>query len=165
MIGTHVIAEVVGGQFVSLLEPPPAAVDAASRCSQHRCFPVLAGPPGTQDILLISPIILYDHPEVAEQSNTALYDCTEIDEILTLRVMTMTDEEKAQARATDPRAAQIIDQCDAMSPEAMARLHGVLRDPHALRCRRAWFRRFPKASTGGTRWPTTRFAPKSTRCW
>ena len=130
MIGTHVIAEVVGGQFVSLLEPPPAAADAVSRCSQHRCFPVLAGPPGTHDVLLVSPIILYDHPEVAEQSNTALYDCTEIDEILTLRVMTMTDEEKAQARATDPRAAQIIDQCDAMSPEAMARLHGVLRNPH-----------------------------------
>jgi hypothetical protein len=132
MIGTHLIAEVVGGRFVSLLEPPPAATDAVSRCSQHRCFPVLAGPPGADDMLLISPIILYDHPEVAEQSNTALYDCTEIDEILTLRVMTMTDEEKAQARATDPRAARIIDQCDAMSPEDMARLHGVLRDPHAV---------------------------------
>jgi hypothetical protein len=130
MIGTHLITEVVGGQFISLLEPPSAAADAVSRCNQHRCFPVLAGPPGTQDVLLISPIILYDHPEVAEQSSTALYDCTEIDEILTLRVMTMTYEEKAQARATDPRAAQIIDQCDALSPEAMARLHGVLRDPH-----------------------------------
>jgi hypothetical protein len=124
MIGCHVIAEAVDGEFISLLEPPPTAVDAASRCSQHRCFPVLAGPPGTRDILLVSPIILYDHPEIAEQSNTALFDCTEIDEILTLRVMTMTDEEKAQARATDPRAAQIIDQCDAMSPEAMARLPG-----------------------------------------
>jgi hypothetical protein len=131
MIGTHVIAEVVDGQFVSLLEPPPEAGDAASRCRQHRCFPVLAGPPGTQDTMLISPIILYDHPEIAEQSGTALFDCTEIDEILTLRVMTMTDEEKAQARATDPRAARIIDQCDDMTPEAMARLHGVLRDPHA----------------------------------
>ncbi len=130
MIGTHVIAEVVGGEFVSLLEPAPAAAGAVSRCHQHRCFPVLAGPHGTHDVLLVSPIILYDHPEVAEQSKTALYDCTEIDEILTLRVMTMTDEEKAQARATDPRAAQIIDQCDAMSPEAMARLHGVLRSPH-----------------------------------
>ncbi|MGF2953207.1 hypothetical protein ACOJVP_12845 [Mycobacterium sp. THU-M116] len=131
MIGTHLIADVAGGQFVSLLEPPPDAAAAVSRCGRHRCFPVLAGPPGTCDVLLISPIILYDHPEVADQSNTALYDCTEIDEILTLRVMTMTDEEKAQARATDPRAAQIIDRCDAMSPAAMARLHGVLRDPHA----------------------------------
>lgn len=130
MIGTHLIAEVSGGQFVSLLEPPPAAADAVSRCTQHRCFPVLAGPPDAYDLLLISPIILYDHPEVAEESNTELYDCTEIDEILTLRVMTMTDEEKAQARATDPRAARIIDHCDAMSPDDMARLHGALRDPH-----------------------------------
>ncbi|MFZ3271718.1 MAG: hypothetical protein WA622_01050 [Mycobacterium sp.] len=129
LIGTHVIAEAIGGRFVSLLEPPPAAADAVSRCSRHRCFPVLAGAPGAGDLLLISPIILYDHPEVAEQSETALYDCTEIDEILTLRVMTMTDQEKAQARATDPLAAQIIDRCDAMSPEAMSRLHGALRDP------------------------------------
>jgi hypothetical protein len=129
LIGTHIIAEVVGGEFVSLLEPPPPAVDAVSRCSQHRCFPVLAGPPGAGDLLLVSPIILYDHPEIAEQSETALYDCTEIDEILTLRVMTMTDQEKAQARATDPRAAQIIEHCDSMSPQAMTRLHGALRDP------------------------------------
>ncbi len=129
LIGTHIIAEAIGGKFVSLLEPPSPAADAVSRCTRHRCFPVLAGPPGAGDLLLISPIILYDHPEVAEQSETALYDCTEIDEILTLRVMTMTDQEKAQARATDPLAAQIIDRCDAMSPEAMSRLHGALRDP------------------------------------
>jgi hypothetical protein len=131
MIGTHVIARVIGGEFVSLLEPPSAAADPVTRCVQHRCFPVLAGRPGEHDLLLISPIILYDHPEIAEQSGGALYDSTEIDEILTLRVMTMTDEEKAQARATDPLAAEIIDRCDSMSPEAMQQLHGVVRDPHA----------------------------------
>ncbi|WP_375482892.1 hypothetical protein [uncultured Mycobacterium sp.] len=130
LIGTHVIAEAVGGEFVSLLEPPERAAAAVARCEQHRCFPVLAGPPGENHLLLISPIILYDHPEVSEQSQTALYDATEIDEILTLRVMTMTEEEKAQARATDPLAAQIIDRCDAMSPEEMQRLHGVLRGPN-----------------------------------
>jgi hypothetical protein len=130
MIGTHIIAEAVGGEFVSLLDPPEHAAGAAAGCHQHRCFPVLAGPPDDNDLLLVSPIILYDHPEIAEQSEGALYDSTEIDEILTLRVMTMTDEEKAQARATDPLAAQIIDRCDAMSPEAMQRLHGVLRYPH-----------------------------------
>lgn len=129
LIGTHVIGDVVGGEFVSLLEPPAAASNAVSRCVQHRCFPVLAGRPGEHDLLLISPIILYDHPEIAEQSGGALYDSTEIDEILTLRVMTMTDEEKAQARATDAMAAAIIDRCDSMSPEAMQQLHGILRDP------------------------------------
>jgi hypothetical protein len=132
MIGTHLIIEISNGQFVSLLEPPAAAADAVAACHQHRCFPVLAGAPGERDLILVSPIILYDHPEIAEQSGGALYDSTEIDEILTLRVMTMTDEEKAQARATDPLAAQIIDRCDSMSPEAMLNLHGVLRNPHAL---------------------------------
>lgn len=129
LIGTHVIAEAVGGEFISLLEPPDDAAGAAARCKQHRCFPVLAGRPGERDLLLISPIILYDHPEVAEESGGALFDSTEIDEILTLRVMTMTDQEKAQARATDPRAAEIIDRCDGMSPEDMLGLHGVLRTP------------------------------------
>lgn len=131
LIGTHVIGEVVGGEFVSLLEPPDSANDAVARCVQHRCFPVLAGRPGQRDLLLISPIILYDYPEIAEQSEGALYDSCEIDEILTLRVMTMTDDEKAQARATDPLAAAIIDRCDSMSPEAMQQLHGILRNPHA----------------------------------
>jgi len=132
LIGTHLVAEINDGDFVSLLEPPASADNAVARCRHHRCFPVLAGPTGDHALMLVSPIILYDHPEIAEQSEGALYDSTEIDEILTLRVMTMTDEEKAQARATDPRAAQIIDRCDSMSPEAMLNLHGVLRNPHAL---------------------------------
>jgi hypothetical protein len=131
LIGTHLVAEVTDGDFVSLLDPPASAAAAVADCHHHRCFPVLAGPPGDRDLMLVSPIILYDHPEIAEQSEGALYDSTEIDEILTLRVMTMTDEEKAQARATDPRAAEIIDRCDSMSPEAMLNLHGVLRNPQA----------------------------------
>jgi hypothetical protein len=131
LIGTHLIAAVTGGEFVSLLEPAASAAAAVSRCRRHRCFPVLAGPQGSTTMMLVSPIILYDHPEIAEQSEGALFDSTEIDEILTLRVMTMTDQEKAQARATDPRAAEIIDRCDAMSPEALLNLHGVLRNPRA----------------------------------
>ena len=131
LIGTHLLIEVTEGEFVSLLEPPDSAAGAVARCGQHRCFPVLAGPAGETDLVLVSPIILYDHPEIAEQSRGALFDSTEIDEILTLRVMTMTDEEKTQARATDPLAARIIDRCDSMSPEAMLDLHGVLRNPHA----------------------------------
>ena len=105
---------------------------AAAACRQHRCWPVLAGPAGTDDVVLASPIILYDHPEVAPESAGALFDSTEIDEILTLRVLTLTEAEKAEARATDPRAAEIIDRCEAMSPEDLQRLHGVLRDPHAV---------------------------------
>jgi hypothetical protein len=130
-IGAHLLITADGADFVSLLEPPEDAVEAAASCQQRRCWPVLAGLPGDTDVVLASPIILYDYPEVADQSAGALFDSTEIDEILTLRVMTMTDQEKSEARATDPRAAEIIDRCDAMSPDAMQALHGILRDPHA----------------------------------
>ncbi|WP_435592957.1 hypothetical protein [Nocardia sp. bgisy118] len=129
LLGAHVIAELEGGEFVSLLEPPPEAAAAAEQCGHHRCFPVLAGPDGDRSLLLVSPIILYDHPQIAEQSEGPLFDSTEIDEILTLRVMTLTDEEKDQARATDPLAARIVDRCDATTPEQLDRLHGVLREP------------------------------------
>ena len=128
-IGAHLLVTAESASFVSLLDPPDDAAEAAARCRQRRCWPVLAGPPGSSDVVLGSPIILYDHPEVAQQSMGELFDSTEIDEILTLRVMTMTDDEKAQARATDPRAAQIIDRCDSMTPEQLQQLHGVLRDP------------------------------------
>ncbi len=133
LIGTHVIIEAHGPSFVSLLEPPDeASAAAAAACAQQRCWPVLGGMPGETDLLLGLPIILYDYPEIAEQSTGALFDSTEIDEILTLRVLTMTDEEKAEARATDPKAREIIDRCEQMSPEAMQAMHGILRDPGAL---------------------------------
>jgi hypothetical protein len=130
-IGTHLLLCVHDAAFLSLLEPPSDAVEAAARCEQRRCWPVLTGAEGATDVVLASPIILYDYPAVAPESAGALFDATEIDEILTLRVMTLTDEEKAAARATDAHAAAIIDRCDAMSPEEMQRLHGILRDPHA----------------------------------
>src|SRR4029453_10188560 len=88
LIGAHLLIQASDAEFVSLLDPPAAAAQAVASCSQHRCGPVLAGPPGSSDIVLGSPIILYDHPEVAPESAGALFDSTEIDEILTLRVMT-----------------------------------------------------------------------------
>lgn len=130
LIGTHLLLQAHGADFLSLREPPDEAAPAAARCEQRRCWPVLAGAKGSTDTVLGAPIILYDHPEIAEQSPGALFDSTEIDEILTLRVMTMTEEEKAEARATDPRAREIIDRCDTMSAGDLQQLHGLLRDPH-----------------------------------
>jgi hypothetical protein len=133
LLGAHLLLEASGTGFVSLLEPPDAAAaSAAAVCRQHRCWPVMAGPPGADTVVLASPIILYDHPEVAPESAGALFDSTEIDEILTLRVMTMTEVEKAEARATDPRAREIIDRCDEMTPDMLQRLHGILREPRSV---------------------------------
>jgi hypothetical protein len=77
--------------------------------------------------MLSSPVILYDHPEIAPESAGDLFDSTEIDEILTLRTMALTDEEKREARATDPRAADLIDRLDDLPPELMEKLHGAIR--------------------------------------
>ena len=122
-IGCHLLFAAGSDAFVSLLEPPEAAKEAAARCRQHRCWPVLVG--AGRDLMMASPVILYDHPTVAPQSPGDFFDGTEIDEMLTLRVQTMTDEEKAEARATDPRAAAIIDRCEAMPDAVLASLHGT----------------------------------------
>ena len=90
------------------------AREAVAACTNDGTFPVLIGAEGASQVVLSSPIILYDHPAVAPESDGPLYDATEIDEILALRVLTMTDEEKAEARATDPRAAAIVDRIDDM---------------------------------------------------
>jgi hypothetical protein len=126
-VGAHLLLAARGADFLSMTDPPDFAVEAAADCSNHRCWPVLVGEPDSHDTVLASPIILSDYPEIAEESPGDLYDSTEIDEILTLRIMTMTDEEKRAARGTDPRAAAIIDRSDNLPPEIFERLHGALR--------------------------------------
>ena len=130
LLGAHLLVEADRCAFVSMVDPPDEAKTLVRGVQQDRCWPFLAGEEGDTDLLLGSPIILYDYPELAAESAGALFDATEIDEILTLRVMTMTDAEKAEARATDPRAAAIIDRCDAMTPGDLQQLHGIFRDPH-----------------------------------
>ncbi|TFD54736.1 hypothetical protein E3T55_02805 [Cryobacterium frigoriphilum] len=131
-IGTHLLVTCENAGFVSVLDPPVEAQASAAECVHERCWPVLAGPEGQDDVLLASPIILYDHPSVAPESAVALFDSTEIDEILTLRVLTLTEEEKAEARVTDPRAAAIIDRCEALTVDELEKLHGALRSPRVF---------------------------------
>jgi hypothetical protein len=127
LVSAHVVLSVAGGSFVSMLEPPEWAAPDVAGCVNEGVWPVLVGPGDRTDVMLCSPIILYDHPEIAPESEGDLFDATEIDEILTLRTMALTDDEKAEARATDPKAAALIDRVDAMSPDALDRLHGTIR--------------------------------------
>ena len=127
LVAAHMIITISGGAFVSMTDPPEWAAPAVSECENAGCWPVLAGPPGERNVLLASPIILPDHPEVARESPGELYDGTEIDEILTLRTLALTDEEKDAARATDPRAAALIDRVESLDGAALQRLHGTIR--------------------------------------
>ena len=132
LVATHCLLGVRDGVFLSLLDPPAWASAAAKECVNLHTFPVLAGEGGGRDAVLSSPIILYDHPRVAPESPGDLFDASEIDEILSLRTLTLTDEEKREARATDPRAKAIMDRVDLMPKEMFARLHGAVRSLHRV---------------------------------
>jgi hypothetical protein len=127
LIAAHTVLAATDGEFISLIDPPEWAKPAAGSCHNERAWPVMIGEAGRRDVILISPIILYDYPAIAPESPGELFDGTEIDEILTLRTMTLTDEEKAEARATDERARQLMDRIDSMSPEMLDKLHGAIR--------------------------------------
>jgi hypothetical protein len=127
LIAAHLLIGVAGGSFLSLTDPPEWAAAEVAACVNVGTWPVLAGPPECRGLMLSSPVILYDHPEVAPESAGDLFDATEIDEILTLRTLALTDEERQEARATDPRAAGLIDRLDDLPPEMLERMHGAIR--------------------------------------
>ncbi len=101
LVSAHTILTVEDGEFVSLLDPPENLRSLAAECSNIGTWPVLVGEEGERDTMLSSPIILYDYPQIAPESPGSLFDGTEIDEILSLRILTMTDEEKHEMRQSD----------------------------------------------------------------
>jgi len=128
LISAHAILTVRGGELVSLLDPPPGLEAAVASCTSAGLWPVLVGEDGQRDTLLASPIILYDYPQIAPESPGDLFDGTEIDEILTLRILTMTDAEKAEMRQSDERARALLERTDALSAEDLMGLHGTMRN-------------------------------------
>jgi hypothetical protein len=127
LVASHLLLEVDGADLVSQLDPPEWAKAYVAACASDGVFPVLAGHPGQCRVALSSPIILYDHPQVAPESETSFFDSLEIDELLSLRTMTLTDAEKREVRGTDPRAAALLDQVEGMPDELWDRLHGAVR--------------------------------------
>jgi hydrogenase maturation protease len=124
---THTILEVREGKFISLLDPGDSLADAARLCRNSGVFPVLVGEPQAQDTMLSSPIILYDYPQVAPESNFDFFDGTEIDEMLALRVLTLTEDEKRSMQSLDVRVRELLERTESLPPEHWAKLHGAIR--------------------------------------
>jgi hypothetical protein len=120
---THVLLHAHGGAFVSLTDPPQPLRATAAACRNEGAWPVLVGEPGERTTMLCSPIILEDHPRIAPESPGDLFDGGEIDQLLSL-----TDEEKDEMRATDPRAREILERTESLTPEELMRLHGTIRE-------------------------------------
>lgn len=138
LVSTHALLHAEGGQFLSALDPPLDATDATARLVNRHTWPVLIG--DQQDdaqrssLVLSSPIILYDFPAVAPQSEADTFDATEVDELMMLSVLSLSDAERDEARATDPRARAIVERAERFGPEELGRLHGTLLDVPALDC-------------------------------
>jgi hydrogenase maturation protease len=132
LVSAHEILTLRGAEFISLIDPPEPHAQLAEECENTGTFPVLAGEEGQRDVMLSSPIILYDYPQIAPESAGDLCDGTEIDEILSLRILTLTDEEKREMRQSDERGRRILERTEAMPEEQWLKLHGVLRGlrPH-----------------------------------
>lgn len=126
LASTHAILKIRNGEFVSLLDPPEQYAADALGCSNVGLYPVLAGPESQRSTILASPVILYDYPQVAPESAGDLFDGAEIDEILTLRILGLSDREKAEMRQCDERARRILDRVES-DPGHLARLHGTMR--------------------------------------
>jgi hypothetical protein len=131
-IAVHTLAALEDGAFCSVFDPPEGAAEAVAGCKSVGSYAVLVGQPGATDLVLASPIILYDYPALAPESEGDFHDGCEIDEILALRVLTLTDDEKAEARGTDPRSRAIIDRCDNMAEPSWDKLHGTMREVRML---------------------------------
>jgi hypothetical protein len=127
LVAMHAVVTVQEGKFFSLTDPPETLRTAAAACQNRGVWPVLVGEPGTQDAMLASPIILYDYPQIAPESPGDLFDGTEIDEILTLRILTLTEEEKVLAGATDDRTRRLLERTESLARNQLAGLHGAVR--------------------------------------
>jgi hypothetical protein len=130
---THTVLRAVRGAFVSLTDPPRELRDEAQACRNQGAWPVLVGEPGERHTLLSSPIILEDHPRIAPESPGDLFDGGEIDGLLTLSILSLTDEEKAEMRDSDPRVREILERTEALTEDERMRMHGAIRDLRVVR--------------------------------
>ncbi len=124
MISTHMMVGTRGGNFLSMQDPPEMVHGLAESCRQIRVWPVLIGDPDRCDTMLATPIILSDFPQIAAQSHGDLFDSTEMDEMLTLRIQTLTPDEKREISALDSRAELLLRRTEALTQEQMEELHG-----------------------------------------
>jgi hypothetical protein len=130
---THTALEVEGGEFVSLMDPPEEFREAVRGCENLKTWPVLVGEEGERNKLLSSPIILYDYPQIAPESPGDLFDGGEIDQLLVLNILSLTEEEKEEMRASDPRTREILERTESLSNEELMNLHGAVREFRMLR--------------------------------
>lgn len=124
LVSAHLIVNCKNGSFVPPTDPPNQWRVHSEACRQDGLYPALVGAPPSRQTLVGSPIIVGDYPVIASESPGDLFDMTEIDELLSLRILTLTPEEKAEMAACDPRARRLLERTEGLSEDQLLRLHG-----------------------------------------
>lgn len=127
LLSAHAILAATGAQLISLLDPPAELKEATAACRNVGNFPVLVGIPPERDMMLCSPIVLYDYPEIAPESASDFFDATEMDEMLTLRMITLTGSEQDEMLRADDRLRDLLERTQQNAREQLARTHGTIR--------------------------------------
>jgi hypothetical protein len=122
MLSTHLIGHVDRGAIVSPLE---RGDDGVAGCCQVNTWPVLATP--NDDAILAPTIMLPDHPEIAPESVNDFFDGTEIEEALVLHIQALSDQEREEISAQDPKVREMLARADATTPQQLMDLHGRVR--------------------------------------
>ena len=123
MLNTHLLARVEGGQ--RFLSPLERGDDGVAGCCQVNTWPVLAT--REDDALLAPTIMLPDHPEIAPESVNDFFDGTEIEEALVLHIQALSDQEREEIAAQDPKVREMLARADATTPQQLMDLHGRVR--------------------------------------
>lgn len=127
LVSMHTILHAIDGEFVSSIDPPSRFRTDADSCENIGTWPVLVGDSRQPTTMLAAPIILEDFPQIAPESPGDLFDGTEIDEILSLRIRSLTDGEKREAASADERTRQLLQRTDSLDAHRLESLHGTRR--------------------------------------
>jgi hypothetical protein len=122
MLSTHLVGLVDRGTIVSPLE---RGDDGVAGCCQVNTWPVLATP--GDDAILAPTIMLPEHPEIAPESVNDFFDGTEIEEALVLHIQALSEQEREEISAQDPKVREMLARADATTPQQLMDLHGRVR--------------------------------------
>lgn len=125
-LSAHTILTAEKGHFISLTDPEPGWKKLVSHCNNINTWPVLID--AEDKTMLSSPIVLYDHPQIAPESTGDLFDSTEIEEALILHIATLPEEERKRIDDSDDKMRTMMERVENITPEELKKLHGGFKE-------------------------------------
>ena len=134
LASTHTVLGVQDGQICFAAGSAGAAQRAGRRAARtSEPGPCWSAKKGNATLCSPRPSSFTTIPRSLRKAPAILFDGTEIDEILSLRIMTLTDDEKREMSQSDERARAMLERTETMPAEQFMKLHGVLRGLRPLK--------------------------------